>query len=390
MLLMHILAIPSWFPSRNVPSGDGTYFAEQAEILRRVAGWRCDILAPRIFPMGKGDGAGMDVESLPDGGEVWRGAFPYRFPLNRVSAWQKFGGEMFAAYAEKRGAPDFIWAHGLTQAGWLARDLRRRLGIPYFLHEHLTRYQKMRRVSFFRRMDLRRTVRSAVYCATVSAQHRQAVARQLGIPQETLEVVHNPVNGIFAESVSRPARDRLGGVFISVGRLVHVKNQAAILQGFARFLREEDSEAKLRLVGDGPDRDKLAGLIQELGLEDSAELTGNLGREKIREALLAADAFVFPSAVESFGVALMEALCCGLPCAATAAGIAGEVVDETTGILLSDASPEAILAGMKKIRRTRYDPAAIRRRGLAVSSPERFCETIKKILARRGGGCNPV
>ena len=390
MLLMHILAIPSWFPSRNVPSGDGTYFAEQAEILRRVAGWRCDILAPQIFPTGKGEGAGMDVENLPEGGEVWRGAFSYRFPLNRVSAWQKFGGEMFAAYAEKRGAPDFIWAHGITQAGWLARDLRRRLGIPYFLHEHLTRYQKARRVSFFRRMDLRRTVRNAVYCATVSARHREAVARQLGIPRETLEVVHNPVNAIFAESVSHPARDGRGGVFISVGRLVHVKNQAAILQGFARFLREEDSGAKLRLVGDGPDRDKLAGLIQELGLENSAELTGNLGREKIREALLAADAFVFPSAVESFGVALMEALCCGLPCAATAAGIAGEVVDETTGVLLSGASPEAILAGMKKIRRTRYDSAEIRRRGLAVSSPERFCETIKKILARRGGGRNPV
>ena len=380
--------IPFGYPARGDSGGDGTFFAEQAEIVRRVLGWRCDVLTPRIFRAGTDSPHPPEAEKLPDGGEVWRGAFGYRFPLNRVSAWQKFGGEMFSAYAEKRGAPDLVWSHCITGAGWLARDLRRRLGIPYFIHEHYTRYFR-RPVSFFRQADLRRTMRGAAYCAAVSAAHRDAIARRLGVSPESMEVVNNPVNRLFADSDALLERRKAAGgpfVFANVGRLTGVKNQAALLRAFARFLREEDSAAKLRLIGEGPDAEKLRGLIRDLALADSAELAGKLGREEICAALLSADAFVFPSQAESFGVALLEALCCGLPCATTTAGIGAEVADETTGVLLADAGPDAILAGMKKLRRGRYDSAAIRRRGLEIASPERFCRTVRALLAARGFG----
>ena len=380
--------IPSGYPARGDPGGNATFFAEQAEIVRRVLGWRCDVLTPRIFRAGTDSPHPPEAEKLPDGGEVWRGAFGYRFPLNRVSAWQKFGGEMFSAYAEKRGPPDLVWAHRITGPGWLARDLRRRLGIPYFIHEHHTRYFR-RTVSFFRQADLRRTMRDSVYCAAVGAPQRDAMARRLGVSPESLEVVNNPVNRLFADSDALLERRKAAGgpfVFANVGRLTGVKNQAALLRAFARFLREEDSAAKLRLIGEGPDAEKLRGLIRDLALADSAELAGKLGRAEICAALLSADAFVLPSDVECCCVALLEALCCGLPCATTTAGIGAEVADETTGVLLADAGPDAILAGMKKLRRGRYDSAAIRRRGLEIASPERFCRTVRALLAARGFG----
>ena len=375
--------IPPGYPARDDPGGDGSYFAEQAEIVRRVLGWRCDVLAPRIFRAGTGAAHPAEAEQLADGGEVWRGAFGYRFPLGRVSAWRKFGGGMFRAYAARRGRPDLIWAHRITGAGWLARDLRRRRGIPYFIHEHSARYFG-RPVSALRRAGLRRAVRESVYCAAVGAAQREAMARRLGLSPDALEVVNNPVNRLFADS-ALPSRRRTGPfVFANVARVAGGKNQAALLRAFARFRREEDADARLRLIGDGPDREKLRVLIRELGLDGSAELAGKMGRAEVRGALLSADAFVFPSDAETFGMAVAEALCCGLPCAATATGIAAEVVDETTGVLLSDAGPSAILSGMKKVRRRAYDSSAIRRRGLEVSSPERFCRTIQGLLAGRG------
>ena len=355
---------------------------------------------------------------------------------------------MFAAHAAQRRTPDLIWAHGLSGPGWLAADLRRRFGIPYVVHEHSSRYLSARRVSLFRRTRLSRVANGALYCAAVSAELRRQVARQLGMAEEEWAVVHNPVNPLFTEKLilSGESRNPLepergmgsgfrgkgiaggegivdeggivdGGcadgngivdaqegdgafVFISVARLVPGKNQSATLRAFARFVREEDSGAKLRLVGDGPDAEKLSALIGELRLSGSAGLVGKLERAGIRAALSGADAFVFPSEAESFGVALLEAMACGLPCVATPVGIAGEVVDDSTGALIPDATPESILAGMKKVHRgirsgvrngirdgvrsALCDSVTIRSRALSLSSPERFCETIGELLESRG------
>ena len=81
---------------------------------------------------GHGDEVAEDIETLPDGGTVWRATFTYRFPLNRVSAWFEFGGKMFLSYMEKHGKPDLIWAHRLSGPGWLAQELQQRFKNPLF------------------------------------------------------------------------------------------------------------------------------------------------------------------------------------------------------------------------------------------------------------------
>ena len=93
------------------------------------------------------------------------------------------------------------------------------------------------------------------------------------------------------------------------------------------------------------------------------------------------NAFMLPSDVECCSVALLEGLCCGLPCVTSAAGIADEVIDETTGVLLADTNPDTILAGMKKVRHHRYDARLIRQRGMEIASPERYCARIKQLLS---------
>ncbi len=69
--------------------------------------------------------------------------------------------------------------------------------------------------------------------------------------------------------------------------------------------------AKLLLVGDGPERDKMERLCRELGTCDDTRFLGKL--EAVEEVLSVADLFLMPSEKESFGLAALEAMACEVP-----------------------------------------------------------------------------
>jgi L-malate glycosyltransferase len=76
--------------------------------------------------------------------------------------------------------------------------------------------------------------------------------------------------------------------------------------------------AKLLLVGDGPERDKMERLSRELGISDDVRFLGKL--EAVEEVLSVADLFVMPSEKESFGLAALEAMACEVPVLSSDAG----------------------------------------------------------------------
>lgn len=76
--------------------------------------------------------------------------------------------------------------------------------------------------------------------------------------------------------------------------------------------------AKLLLVGDGPERDKMERLCRELGTCDDIRFLGKL--EYVEEVLSVADLFLMPSEKESFGLAALEAMACEVPILTSDAG----------------------------------------------------------------------
>mgnify|MGYP005811125835 CR=1 FL=1 len=88
--------------------------------------------------------------------------------------------------------------------------------------------------------------------------------------------------------------------------------------------------AKLLLVGDGPERDKMERLCRELGTCDDVRFLGKL--EAVEEVLSVADLFMMPSEKESFGLAALEAMACEVPVLSSNAGGIPELnVDGVTG-----------------------------------------------------------
>lgn len=140
-----------------------------------------------------------------------------------------------------------------------------------------------------------------------------------------------------------------------VGRLQYQKNQAFLLDAFAR-LHEREPRARLVLVGEGPNLLSLEARAVSLGVENEVLFLGH--RDDVPRLLQAFDLFVMPSRFEGLGMAAVEAQAAGLPC------------------LLSDAFPRAAAITA--------DVAF-----LAPEDPDRWAERMLDMLQERGLSVRP-
>jgi phosphatidylinositol alpha-1,6-mannosyltransferase len=109
--------------------------------------------------------------------------------------------------------------------------------------------------------------------------------------------------------------------------LIPERKHDVLLRALAHVRRQFPS-AKLTVVGDGPQRQALKSLAQELGLSEAVEFTGRVPVEEVSSYLGSADLYVSPTMAESFGLALVEAAAHGLPIIATPVGMAPVLILE--------------------------------------------------------------
>ena len=125
----------------------------------------------------------------------------------------------------------------------------------------------------------------------------------------------------------RPApvsREAIAGTAVMVGRLHEVKDHATALRTWRRVIAERP-DARLSIVGAGPERARLEHEIDRLGLGSSVVLRGYADPAP---HLHGAQIFLSTSRAEGFSRALLEAMAGGLPAVSTAVGGATEIVGE--------------------------------------------------------------
>jgi N-acetyl-alpha-D-glucosaminyl L-malate synthase BshA len=159
----------------------------------------------------------------------------------------------------------------------------------------------------------------------VSQSLRLDTYKLFGINRE-IEVIPNFIN---TEKFEFPDREAIRKEYAPNGEkiLVHISNFRPVkriidvIEIFARISEEIDS--KLILVGDGPERSKAEALCREKGMCEEVIFLGNV--KNPTEALAVADLFLLPSESESFGLAALEAMACGVPVISTNTGGLPEV-----------------------------------------------------------------
>lgn len=125
--------------------------------------------------------------------------------------------------------------------------------------------------------------------------------------RKRMVIMPNPVQ--IPEHGGVQALDNTSSVILSIGRLDPQKDQAVLVEAFAR-IQGRHPEWSLRIVGEGPLRQMLEKQIQELGLGNRVSLPG-ISRD-VESEYRHAGLFVLPSRYEAFGLVTAEAMSCGL------------------------------------------------------------------------------
>jgi glycosyltransferase involved in cell wall biosynthesis len=122
-------------------------------------------------------------------------------------------------------------------------------------------------------------------------------------------------------------------VLLYVGRLAGEKNLDFLLRAFARVVAQRP-QARLLLVGRGPDEGRLRRLARDLKLGEQVLFVGAVPHDEIPHYAALADVFVFPSLTDTQGLVLIEALAAGTPVVAIDAPGSRDVLAPGGGVLV--------------------------------------------------------
>ena len=235
-----------------------------------------------------------------------------------------------------------VHAHFINQPATAAWIVRRLEGIPFSVTAHANDL-------FTGPALLPEKVRDAAFVAAISDYNVRFVRERVG-DGGRVEVVRCGV-----ELDRFPFAERDGDSILCVARLFATKGHADLLHAFAGIARERPG-ATLELVGDGPERERLATLARELGIEEQVRFHGALTADDVPPLLARAGLFALASvpdeagAMDGIPVALMEAMAAGVPVVATElSGIPELVVDGETGLLVPPGRPDALEAAMRRL-----------------------------------------
>lgn len=197
---------------------------------------------------------------------------------------------------------------------------------------------------------------------------------------DKLRVVHCAVDLDRFQPVDRRARGEAAQI-LTVGRAVPEKGQALLIEALAELARR-GVDARLAIVGDGPELPELRALAERLGVAGSVELAGALGQGEIVAYFERADVFALPSFAEGLPVVLMEAMATGLPVVTTPiAGIPELVEDGRSGYLVAPGRADELAGALERLLgATPEERAAMGRAGRAKVEAEFALEPVAEQL----------
>jgi glycosyltransferase involved in cell wall biosynthesis len=269
--------------------------------------------------------------------------------VEEMSAFDRQSIAALRAIVERRH-PDILQTHAVKSHFLLrASGLARQRPWVAFHHGYTFQDAKMRAYNLLDRWSLR----AAVRIVTVSRAFAQQLAER-GVAPDRITVVQNAIEPDWLErgGVSREQARRDLGVasdqplVIAVGRLSREKAFDVLLQGFGIFKRQQ--EARLVIVGEGPERGNLERQAMALGVSQKVRIAGQV--REVRPYYAAADVVVISSVTEGSPNVLLEAMAARVPVVATAVGGIPEIVtNEESALLVPAGDPPALVGALLRV-----------------------------------------
>lgn len=290
---------------------------------------------------------------------------------------------LLARRLAREGTPvDVLHAH-IHWMGWpavLAGSILRR---PVVITENSSEWpRRTMRPGALRRARI--AFRRAALVCPVNERLREAI-ESYGV-RGRFRIVPNTVDTATFHPGLAEAREATR--LVNVALHVEVKALDVLLKAF-RQASASRPELRLELIGDGPLTPELRQLAEELQLGERVHFSGRANPAAIAETLRSSDVFVISSLSENMPLAVIEALCCGLPVVGTDVGGIPEAVG-ADGVLALAGDPGALAAaiGTAISGYETFDRAAIARRAATRWSFEAVGRAWDEIYCSLRPGCD--
>ncbi len=223
-----------------------------------------------------------------------------------------------------------IHAHSALPCGQAAALLSRHLNIPFVVTVHgldvfNTCFVGGAGVEWRRRASIN-VYRAASQVICISERVRRAL--QNGMQKDVRStVVYNGTDTDFFSPAPAATGVAAEQEILVVGNLIVDKGHELVLRA-VRQLAASFPQLHCRIVGEGPDRDRLEALTEELGIAQCVQFEGRKSRAEVAAAMRACSVFVLPSRYEGLGCVYLEAMACGKPVIACRGQGIDEVIEQ--------------------------------------------------------------
>jgi phosphatidylinositol alpha-1,6-mannosyltransferase len=268
-----------------------------------------------------------------------------------------------------RTRPDVVCLSQPHVLYWVGTLVKRLTGAPVIFHIHgeelgladtESHVRAGGRVNGFLIRRAVRALRRADAVVTVGRYGAANLAR-FGVPEERIRVVYNGLDhSRFGPGDPDPvvtARHGLAGkrVLLTLARLDPRKGQDQVIRAMPAILKAVPDAVYL-IVGDGPDRGRLEGLVESLSLRSHVIFAGRVPDREVCAYYRSCDLFVHPNRAmpdgdnEGFGLVFLEAGACGKPViGGNTGGVPEAVVHGSTGLLVNGESHTEVAEAVVRI-----------------------------------------
>jgi teichuronic acid biosynthesis glycosyltransferase TuaC len=216
---------------------------------------------------------------------------------------------------------DVIHAHAALPCGQAASLLAHRLGIPYIVTVHgldvfNTCFHAGAQAEWRRRASIA-VYQTASNVICVSRKVQQILQSGMAAGVRSTVVYNGTDPELFSpRSASQPIPIEVAGSSLQeilvVGNLIPSKGQDLVLRALHR-IANSFPELQCRIIGEGPDRQRLEALADGLGIRQRIHFLGRQSRAAVADAMRRCSMFVLPSSNEGLGCVYLEAMACAKP-----------------------------------------------------------------------------